>query len=210
MINLLVTYDNQDFELGEYFTQSYNMLKERIINSNISFFNLDGENCTEAMINYHTEAFIPNQFIFIGLSHGTYEELNTSSDFYVSKSNSHNFSNSFFYTSACSCSAILGKLLIDKGCLAFIGYDDEIHVLPDYYHEFIECENHGIIEFINTSKTIGEVYKEMHQKYDLAIERLANGDIIETIVAATLVDNKQLLRLLGDDNLNITNFITEI
>lgn len=206
MINTLVSYDDQDIELGPYFELSNNTLRQRINNPHININELNGENCTMASINLAIANYTPNNFIFIAFSHGDDDALITNSERYVTNENSIGFCKSFFYSSACSCGDKLGPSLIDNECHSFIGYTDEIHVHPDYHSDFIDCEIHAIVEFINGEMTIGDSYLAMHEKYDEVILRLSEGNIFDTIVASTLVKNKRHLRILGNKKLTVADF----
>lgn len=206
MVKTLVSFDNQDFELGDYFAQSNITLRQRIINPNVIYDDLDGENCTMDIINQRVANYTPNNFVFIAFSHGDNDALQTSSDRYVTTENTIGFSNSFFYSSACWCANELAPSLIENQCHSFIGYKGKVQVHPNYYNDFIDCEIHGIVEFFNTDKTIGESYISMKEKYLEVIERLSEGSIVDTIIAGILVDNHQLLEILGNKDLTIADF----
>lgn len=209
MIRTLVSYDDQDFDLGNYFAQSNITLRQRITNPNVNYNDLNGENCTMQSINQAVSNFPPNNFVFVAFSHGENDDLHTSSDRYVTKENAIGFSNSFFYSSACWCANDLAPSLIENQCHSFIGYKGKVQVHPDYYNEFIDCEIHGIVEFLNTDKTIGESYTSMKEKYLEVIERLSEGNIVDTIIAGILVDNHQLLEILGNEDLKASDFYQE-
>ena len=205
MIKALISYDNQDHALGAYFEKSFVDLKSRIKNPEVTPDCLDGSMCTFNHINNCITAYNADQFVFVAFSHGDDDCLHTSSESYVDSTNSSSFKNSLFYSTACCCSSILGPELIENGCFSFIGYRDKVYIHPDYHSDFVDCEIHAIVEFLNTEITIGDAYKRMHHKYDETILRLASGSIVDTIVASTLVDNQSLLTILGKKDLTLSD-----
>ena len=201
MIKTLISYDDQDHKLGTYFQKSYEELKSRINNPNIIPNYLDGSMCTLTDVNDSISAYNSDKFIFVAFSHGDYDCLQTSSESYVDSTNSSSFKSSLFYTNACSCSSKLGPELIGNGCFSFVGYRDRVYIHPDYHNDFVDCEIHAIVEFLNTDISIGNAYKKMHEKYDETVLRLASGSIADTVIASTLVGNQSLLTILGNESL---------
>lgn len=201
MIKTLISYDDQDHSLGSYFLKSSEVLKERVNNSPIIPHYLDGALCTIDHIEKRIQEYNSNKFVFVAFSHGGDHCLHTSSEEYVNSTNSSSFKNTLFYSTACHCSTKLGPTLIEQGCYSFVGYRKEVLIHPDYQDDFIDCEIHAIVEFLNSDVSIGEAYKSMHKKYDETIVRLASGSIEETIIASTLADNQTILTILGDQNL---------
>ncbi|MFC0778682.1 hypothetical protein [Flavobacterium sp. HJSW_4] len=202
MINTLISYDDQDFSLGEYFHKSLEELKKRINNSNIAPNYLDGALCTLDHIEQRIKEYNSNKFIFVAFSHGRDNCLHTSSDEYVNSTNSSSFKDTLFYSTACHCSTELGPELIANGCYSFVGYSDKVNIHPEYQDDFINCEIHAIVEFLNSDVSIGDAYKSMHRKYDETIIRLLMSDsMADVITASTLAHNQTLLTILGNQNL---------
>ena len=200
MINTIIAYDDTDLSLGEYFNKSYLYIKKLEEHSKISTTEFDGNNCLESTITNSFQALNPNNFVFVGLSHGSEDGLSlVGADKYINPNNAAECSNSFFYSTACYIGKELGQILIDNGCKCFIGYIDESFApISDEFDDlFIECELHAIKNFYLTSKTIEVLYKEMIQFTDEKILELASGtDIIE---AMALIDNRDRMVLLGDN-----------
>lgn len=206
MINLLVACDTDDFHLGDYFTKSHEMLIKNISNPNIISKSIVGDNCVSENINRSIVSLESRQFVFVAFSHGSEDDLNIYGRPYINIENCHNFKGALFYTAACYCATNLGRELVNNGCNAFIGYRDKVHIHPEYYDEFIECENYGILEFINTDKSLNDVYNEMHKKYEDVIERLSGGNIKDTLIASTLLENQEQLEILGNIHIKSTDF----
>jgi len=208
MINILISFDDNDYELGEYFEKSYNGILERILfYPGLNIASIDGLNCTEQNINYHINAYSGDKFIFVGLSHGNEEELLTHNCVFVSASNNTSFNQSLFYTTACSSGKKLGKSLIDNGCITYVGYDDEVGVQESYYDVFIKCENYVLLKFLNQGISIKDAYDEMISFYNSEIDRLSLGTINDVIVAGYLTENRDCLTLMGNSNLRIFDLI---
>lgn len=200
MINTIIAYDDSDLSLGEYFNKSYLYIKELESQSNISITEFDGNNCLESTITTSLQTHNNNNFVFVGLSHGSDDGLSlVGGDNYINPNNVASCLNSFFYSTACYIGKELGASLIGNGSKCFIGYIDESFapVSDEFVDLFIECELHAIKNFYLSSKTIEVLYKEMIQFTDERIIELASGtDIIE---AMALIDNRDRMVLLGDN-----------
>lgn len=200
MINTIIAYDDSDLSLGEYFNKSYLYIKGLEKHSKISITEFNGNNCLESTITNSLQTLNHNNFVFVGISHGSDDALSlVGADKYISPNNANECSNSFFYSTACYIGKELGPSLIGNGSKCFIGYIDESFapVSEEFVDLFIECELHAIKNFYLTSKTIEVLYKEMIQFTDEKIIELASGtDIIE---AMALIDNRDRIVLLGDN-----------
>jgi hypothetical protein len=202
MINVFFAYDDNDSDLGDYFEESFNTISSQLsTNEKVKSSSIRGLDCTEANLNSAISSFDFEHFVFIGICHGTEDQLLTESEAFISGANSHFFAKSLFYTSACSCLAVLGNQLVQDGCLSFVGYNGPVEVWEGYYDVFIDCENFGIVEFLNTNKTIGETVAEMITRYNDTIDELSLGNVEDIIVASLLVSNRDKLDILGDKNL---------
>ncbi|MFN8263253.1 MAG: hypothetical protein U0T07_07005 [Chitinophagales bacterium] len=210
MINILAVYDDNDAELAEYFDNSHQYICDCFPdNPNINLQSLNGLSCHQVEIAGRIATFANQPFIFIGISHGKEGCLHTSNHQIVDMANITQFTNSFFYTAACKTAITLGQQLIDNGCLAYIGFKNNVGVIDmEEYHEiFIECENHGIIEFLNSNKTIEIVYNEMIEVFTKHYEKLLLGNGLDKLVAIDLLDNRLALERKGNANLTREHFI---
>jgi len=206
MINTFIAYDDNDFELGEYFEDSHGDISAVVVtNALITNLSIRGLDCTEANINNTLLAANCGRFIFIALTHGNDEEL-VSHEVYVSVNNSATFANSLFYTCACSTGYILGDNLINAGCLSFIGYFDTVLVNVDYFPLFFACQNFGIKTFLSHDETIEVSYNKMIEYYNKEIDRLVIGSTDDVIAASSLINNRDCLVLLGSKTLTRNDF----
>jgi hypothetical protein len=201
MINTFIAYDDNDADFGLYFTESHSDVssdfEKNVLVVNVS---LNGLNCTEANINNVLQGMLGNSFVFIALSHGNEDEF-WSHEVYLSSNNAHRLINAFLYSTACSTGKNLGKVLIDNGCVAFIGYGNEVNVLLNNTKLFYSCENYGIKSFLNNNETIGTSYSKLIDNYTEEIYKLFYGSIDDLIVASVLIGNRDSLVLLGNDSL---------
>lgn len=201
MINTIVAYDDNDADLGDYFTSSHDSLvlklAEIAIVSNLSIRGLD---CTEVFLNQAITPFNGGRFVFIGISHGNEEEL-VSHEVYVSTNNLKSFCNSLFYSCACSTAYKLGNDLITAGCLAFVGYSDTVYINTYYSETFHECQNYCIKEFLSSEESIETSFDKMTTYYNKEIDRLVAGSMDDLIAASSLISNRNCLKLLGDKKL---------
>ncbi|MFH7011928.1 hypothetical protein ACHRV5_08620 [Flavobacterium sp. FlaQc-52] len=200
MINTIVTYDDIDGPLGNYFNKSYLHIDELKSQPNLSITGLSGCNCLENNISKIIPPVNQQNFVFVGLSHGAEDGFSLmGADNYVNVNNANLFLNSFFYSTACHIGKELSKILLSHGCKCFIGYTDVSEAPLNEEHEdlFIECELHALRNFYLTTSSIQVLYNEMIAFTDEKFIELANGnDILD---AMALVRNRNCMIIVGDD-----------
>jgi hypothetical protein len=206
MISTFIAYDDNDGELGDYFEDSHNDI-HAIVAANVNITNLSirGLDCTEVFINNTLLPRNGSRFVFIALSHGNEEEL-VSHEVYVSANNSATFTNSLFYTCACSTGFVLGDKLIAAGCSTYVGYFDTVLVNLDYSPIFFACQNFGIKSFLTNDETIEVSFNKMIDFYSSEIDRLIVGTTDDVIAASSLISNRDCLTILGNGNLTRNDF----
>lgn len=211
MIKIVVAYDDNDSALADYFEESYNNILQSIQSAQETpTVVLRGLDCTETNVNSAVVPLNPHPFLFVGLSHGNSEQLGIDStgEIFVSNKNSFNFINSFFYTTACKVGKNLGGHLISNGCLVFVGYNDTSYAAFSEEHDqvFIDCELYIIKNFLNTNKSIEELFNDMLAYTEEQIDNLTTkGDIVDAML---LQYNKNCIILLGDGKLTKNSFQT--
>jgi hypothetical protein len=203
MINVIIAYDNRDANLGTYFEDCKNQILPILKRSNTELHEISSIKCNNAYIDFTIPKYNSKPFIFIAYSHGNESALCCNGNCYVEKdSNTHYFVNSLFYTTACSTGKRLGEDLINKGCLAFIGYGSNINV---YYNQdvrkktLMNCDNAGIVAFLSDDITIFEAYKKMKSYYSYHIDKL--HETKDMLFAAELVEARDALVFLGKRDL---------
>ncbi|GHT17014.1 hypothetical protein AGMMS4956_20290 [Bacteroidia bacterium] len=206
MINFVVAYDNIDTKLGMYFEECKNQLlglleeHNELVNGNVC--EIAGRQCNNAYIDIMIPKYNTNPFVFIAYSHGNEKALCCNANFYVDKNvNARHFVNSLFYTTACSAGKELGSYLVDSGCLAFVGYKNDINVYIKTDKKDISknCDNAGIVAFLSENITILEACKKMKTYYTQQIDKLEN--MKDMIFAGELVEARDALICLGNENL---------
>jgi hypothetical protein len=206
MINFIVACDNNDIELGAYFTdckeQLFGVLEEQKGLINGSIHEMSGNLCNSIYIDLKIPTYHPDPFVFIAYSHGNEIALCCRGNCYIEKNiNAQHFRNSLFYTSACSVGKDLGPHLIEQGCLSFIGYESEINAYKKNERKDIskKCDNAGIIAFLSGDLTIYDSYKRMKNYYTQQIDKLE--DIKDIMFAMDLIHARESLVCLGNENL---------
>jgi hypothetical protein len=207
MINLIIAYDDKDLDLGTYFKdckkQLLSILEEQNDPLKYKLNEISSDYCNNVYINSLMPQHMSNPFIFIAYSHGNEKALCCGNSCYIEKNvNTHYFKNSLFYTTACSTGKELGEDLINKGCLAFIGYKTEaIAFLEGSMKEIsIKCDNAGITEYLSNDITIFEAFKKMKDCYTQQIDRVLNDNKL-ALFAATLVEARDSLVFFGKNEL---------
>jgi hypothetical protein len=206
MINIVIVFDNQNAELGSYFDDCKKDIVDFFDEQNglvQSCFEVSSPQCNMAYIDIQIPRLNSNPFIFIAYTHGIEDGLRCSGVLFVSTVNSHHFTNSLFYSTACLVGKKLAPDLINKGCKAFIGYMEESEVFKNanYKQTFIECDNYAIKMLLTVPEaTVGTSFTAMKNHFTNKIDRLQEmGESL--LFTASLVANREALTCLGDKNL---------
>jgi len=167
MLPILITYDDEDADRGEYFNASQKDLISKILpDISLSVQSVNTSNCLKNSIDFYAKQHAKESFIFIAYVHGSEDAL------FIGKSeiiNSHNatlFNQSLFYACSCYSAKELGQVLVNNGCRVFIGYNNTITTVnPETEPFFYECENIFIAQFLATENTIQKCLELMYDKY---------------------------------------------
>ena len=208
MINNIVCYDDNDFDLGEYFELSWNDLQQTFAGQQeINFIPLQGLDSTEQNVKDAIAALQNNNFIFIGLSHGNKRQLLTDNDAYVNIDDIGHFAGSMYYSPACKTAKKLGVELINNGCIVAIACrKNTFATYPDFYDVYIECENHCLKEFLTKNISIQTAYESMMAYFDDKVVKLLENHGDEILVAMELMQNKDAFTILGNSQVTKSDF----
>ena len=208
MINTVIAYDDNDFELSEYFENSHTDISDVLAaNELITNISICGLECTKENINDTIRGINVEKFIFIAIAHGNEEVIAANGSPFVSFENYITFVNSLFYSCSCSSGQILGNELVQEGCLAFIGYFDTVFVIEEYYSIFYSCQNYGIKTFLSNDETIETSFNKMVNFYNEEIDRLVVGSTDDFLAASSLINNRDCLDILGCKTITRNDFI---
>ncbi len=204
MINLAILFDDTDVQLGQYFTKCFNDVKTVRFNNNITLNSINRQK------GIHINQIIKSldNLIFVGFTHGSCDCLGTEdgSSIFIDNSNADLFNNSCFYTTACSCGEELGKILIQKGCKVFIGYDDIVSVDDEFEEIFMKCENYAIKEFLTSNKSWDEILLEAKEVFTQEADKLFDeGGYYESLAGSELIQNRNKFCLYGDGSIRLTD-----
>lgn len=200
MVNTILAFDNEDSDLGEFFTECSVDLVSHFNHVNANISTLNSSRLNSIVIEATLEDL--NTFIFLSYSHGSENELLANGEVpFVSAENANSFSNSFFYTCSCHAGKTLAITLIDEGCLSFIGYNNKFGVWDFNRPPFIECANFGIKLFLEGIAS-EDILIRMQEKYTEHIDNY-NNDIFGS---AILLSNRRALRHLGN-NITIQDLV---
>lgn len=212
MTKVIIAFDDNDEELGDYFEESFKSLNTNVSTlCEVSIISMRGLECTEENTIKNVQYVENNPFIFIGLSHGNEQQLLTENYVFVDCENLIHFNKSLFYTPACSTAQILGKKLIEIGCFTFVGcIKDTLATYDDFYSDYIECENYCIAEFLNSNNTIQQSFDNMLLFFDKRIDELFDKCYDDILLALELQHNKDSFVLYGNKNLKINDLEIQI
>lgn len=194
MANTILAVDNLDNDLGHFFDFCRQNLEDFFVNFNIVPKLLNGHNLNDLSVQLTTAPL--GKFVFAAYSHGDKEMLIKANAPYVSTVVNNNcFNNSFFYTFSCNSGHVLGSTLVQNGCLCYIGYNRVIAIWSTYIGPFMECANHGLIQFYSGHKT-SSVLVKMNEKYNSEIDNVYKMDFF---IASILRENRDALVMWGND-----------
>lgn len=205
MTNIAIAFDDKDKNLGNYFLNCKNDIsgffsdQKHLVKGTPVL--IPSEKCDQTNIDIEIAKINTTPFIFIAYSHGNENALRCNGNSYVKKGvNTRNFSKSLFYTNSCLSGKHLGEELIDNGCLAFIGYVEEIEapLNKEYENVSINCDNSGIKTFLSDDIPISKAFQRMRNYYTKNIDKY---NMIDPIFAAMLVRNRESLILHGNNDL---------
>ena len=207
MTKFIIAYDNQDPQLGSYFTLCKDNLMAFLAQKGIiEVVEIQGLQCTQLNIQLKIEQLESDTFCFIAYSHGNAHSVVSAGESYVTANeNTHLFNNSVFYSNACLCGRTLKTDLILKGCKAFIGSKNEVQVLLLDPHLSAKLDNYALLVFIENDRTIHESYLSMLNHYDYEIDRLNSFEKgLGFGKAAYLVEARDALVFDGDKHLKFS------
>lgn len=205
MINAILTYDNRDVKLGEFFNLCANKTKYSMTEG-IYCQEINSQSLHELTIKIRTDAVNQNPFLFISFTHGTETELLKGGNipFLSTTINEKGLTNSLSYCFACHSGKKLGNTLVENGALAFVGYDKEVivQIFFNALDRFVDCATSGIIYFIG-GMNLNESIVKMKEKYTECVDHFYLRDMI---IASSFMENRDALVLLGNRELTIEDF----
>lgn len=99
-----------------------------------------------------------------------------------------------------------GKQLIDDGCLAFVGFNNESQVLcdSDYANVIMNCDQACLFAFLNDNVNLKDALKLAIAYYDTQIENCSRNNNI--MLQSILIANREALCMYGDETLTRNDF----
>lgn len=205
MTKFIIAYDNHDPILGWYFT----LCKENLVafltekEQNI-IIEIQAQYCNQLFIEFKIKELQDEEKLcFVAYSHGNKNAVVCKGEAYVKvNENTHLFNNAIFYSNACLCGAELSFDLINKGCKAFIGSNEETNVLLLDPNLSAKLDNYALMIFVEQDKTIYDSYISMLNYYDYEIDKLNELEgAFGFGKAAYLIEARDALIFLGDKNI---------
>lgn len=204
MTNAVVVYDDNDLELGDFFSSCADSLDGLFENANINSIKLDSNDVNASNLCSYISPVNERNFFFLGFVHGTPESmLIGGTEHFVSLTNNYYlFSNAFIYAFSCYNGTELADTLLANSALVFWGYSNKAWVIYDYIDKFKECALAGYKYFLEGS-TIEEAYHLMIMDINEQIDTL----YIENFLAASMfMRNRDALIVKGNLELTIADF----
>jgi len=204
MLNFFLAYSDTDAELGRYFSDCADDLKYFLLKNfpNANIHEINQERLCYPLFDLEVEKAAPA--VVTAFSHGSAaNELSHDGQPYLKKQNASSFKGTLFYTNACWAGRKLGHLLIEAGCLSFIGYDNVVFAVIGHYDKFRDCDNYGIKCFLQGDST-GTAFDKMKAFYTKKIDELYADDIV---ASSRLSRNRDSLVIIGSRDLDINAFV---
>lgn len=205
MLNLFLAYSDTDADLGKYFSDCADDLKFFLWKNfpSAKIHEINKEKLCYPLFDQVVLETVPA--IVTAFSHGIAHELSHNGKAYLKQQNASSFINTLFYTNACWAGLKLGHILIETGCLSFIGYNNEVFVIRGHYDTFRDCDNYGIKCFLQGDST-GTAFEKMKAFYTEKIDELYADDLV---ASARLRRNRDSLVIIGSKDLDITAFVID-
>lgn len=208
MLNVIFVSDNFDFQIGDNCALAYSHLIAEVDFTGNNIHLLDGNNCTAENVEHKISSFEGKKFILVAFSHGTEDSLKSSVEDtpYIHPENCYFFGSSFVYTNSCYAGLKLKDELASAGCLGFVGYNDEVRLPKNHEDDilFIECENSGLINFLNTENSLSESVEVMRSAYKRQAKQFLDKKM--NLAAAFLIHNLNSLTFYETGTLTRTLF----
>jgi hypothetical protein len=194
MTNVVLAFDELDSSLGNFISACQRELDVFFNSRNIVPRRINSNILNDLAISIAVAQSNPS-FVFGAYSHGNAGNLLKSArEPYVSIAlNGGSFGNSFFYTFSCSSGKELGRDLIGRECLCFIGYKETIAIWSTYIKPFVECANYGLTQFFEGNAT-DTILSQMKEKYNEQIDAIYKNDYM---IASILKENRDALIMHG-------------
>lgn len=207
MLNIIFVSDDTDIKIGTNCSLSHKHLNEAVSLVEDNVILLNGDLCTADELQKAITSFEGKPCILVAFSHGTDDALLSKDEMerYLHKANAYYCNSSLVYTNSCYSGVVLMQDLIDEKCAGFVGYDDEVR-LPENEEDdilFIECENSGLIHFLQTQDSLTQSVEVMKNKYREQYDNFLSKEM--NVAAAVLFHNLNSLTFY-DGNITRQNF----
>jgi len=194
---IYIAFDDSDKNLGHFFQTCADEIKQVTIENDFSYESISADSLTKEVINNYTSS--ADEYVFCAFSHGVDTALLCNNKPYIeSNDNVCNFYSSIFFTFACHTAKGIGKEFQDAYVLGYLGYKDEVWVIPAYEDIFVKCATSGISSYLR-GNTLKKSYENMIAEYD---KQIKSGKV--NLIYSALLKNKQaLVAIINDDNKTI-------
>lgn len=207
MIDVISFTDEKDERLGVYFQRSENNLSDYVesLSNTCVLKRVSSDICTMFTVNQLMSS-INDKCICAVYTHGNPVAFMANGKPYINEENSKNFKDTFIYSTACLTAKSIGKELINDGCLAFVGFDNESQVLcdPDSANVIMNCDHACLFAFLNDDISLKEAIKLAIAYYDAQIDKCSKNNNI--ILQSILIANREALCVFGDESLTRNDF----
>lgn len=207
MIDVISFTDEKDEKLGTYFQDSKNSLTDNIgsLDDVCVLKEVGSEICTMSNVN-QIMSNVNDKCICAVYTHGNPFAFMANGMPYITKENTLHFKDSFVYSTACLTARDIGKQLIDDGCLAFVGFNNESQVLcdSDYANVIMNCDQACLFAFLNDNVNLKEALKLAIAYYETQIEICSRNNNI--MLQSILIANREALCMYGDETLTRNDF----
>ncbi|MDR1317928.1 MAG: hypothetical protein LBK13_13765 [Spirochaetales bacterium] len=205
MVKIVLVIDDADISLGDFFSYCVNKLKKIFFNNVTAIEFTSGKIKNDISINVWLEQIKCN-FIFIALTHGSESELIGSNALpYVAVDiNVSYLKNSFSFCFSCNAGKVLGKEIIDKGGLCFVGHNNTVYanntgLWRELFSKPIVC----FWEMFFSGETVFSCINKKKDEYNRIIDKIYETDMFH---AMYLLNNRDSLVVYGNGHCCFRDF----
>lgn len=141
-----------------------------------------------------------NVVFFTGSGHGLYEEFQGSdgdSALEVGSYSPAEVDKKIIHLLSCNTAFELGSDTIEKGCLAFAGYDLPFTFHLKHMNEFMNPDMVFVIEIVN-GNSVSEAHDKVMKEYDRMIGHLQKTNVHMTVIGDMMVNQKHFCSPVKD------------
>lgn len=182
MVKLYLAYDNTDTELGTFFVECANVVKDVINSADYNFVIEEitpggGDVSKIAYFSKSIQHDMENPFILVAFMHGNENSFVLDGcEFITINTDNQALKKTYIYTIACSTAVSLGPALIRAGAYSYIGPDRDILMVNKHHGYFANCYTYALSQFLCGTASSHDSFRERRSNHLKQVDDLRKVD----------------------------------